>query len=125
MMEEYGYEFCQESEAEEWYDFHVNSWKRMDMAGYHCDNKLYRREIANSKDAYTPTRWEDLPREQQKSHYWAAKPKDPDDILDGWAYEIVYVYFDGKWSVYRPGIKKREPLDNFRFLFMLNLPEIS
>lgn len=40
------YEFCWESEAEEWYDFHVNCWKKMSMAGHmHPSCKLFRRLV--------------------------------------------------------------------------------
>ena len=46
MIEEQGYEFCKMGDAEEWYDFHVKRWKRVDMAGYFCDNRLFRRKIA-------------------------------------------------------------------------------
>lgn len=75
--------------------------------------------------SFQPKRWEELSREQRKSHYWAAIPDDTDSILDGWDYEIVYVYFDGRWSVYRPGSQRREPLTAFRFLFSINLPDID
>ena len=63
-----------------------------------------------------PRRWEEMPRDEQKGHYWAAIPDDSDTILDGWDYEIVYVYFDGKWCVMRPGESQREPLSTFRFI---------
>lgn len=73
----------------------------------------------------TTRRWCDLPRDEQVSHYWAAIPDDKTSILDGWDYEIVYVYFDGKWCVYRMGEKTHEPLEAFRFLFRLNLPNLD
>lgn len=46
------YEFCWESEAEEWYDFHVNTWKKMNMAGYiHPCCKLFRRPVKSTQPA--------------------------------------------------------------------------
>lgn len=76
-------------------------------------------------NSITPRRWSELSRKEQKSHYWAAIPDNPDTILDGWDYEVVYVYFDGKWCVYRMGQQERESLEAFRFLFILNLPELQ
>jgi len=38
------------------------------------------------------------------AYYWA-KPKGQDMWLDACP-EIVYLYFDGHWSVYRPGLKE-------------------
>ena len=41
-----GYEFCASKNAEEWYDFLVNEWKMMIMAGYWLgDCQAYRRKI--------------------------------------------------------------------------------
>jgi hypothetical protein len=40
-----GYEFCQFSEAEDWYDFKMNCWKELGMAGYHGDCKAYRKSL--------------------------------------------------------------------------------
>lgn len=71
---------------------------------------------ASVQSIVLPRRWESIPQSDQISCYWAAIPDDPDTILDGMDYEIVYVYFDGKWSVMRPGESKREPLSAFRFL---------
>ncbi len=45
------------------------------------------------------------------AYYWAV-PKDRDDWLDGTP-EVVYLYYDGKRSVFRPGDEKRFPLDVF------------
>lgn len=70
-------------------------------------------------------RWDDIPKRQQKSGYWFAVPDNPDSILDGMDYEIVYVYFDGKWSVMRPGESKREFLDNFGFISLIDDIEIN
>ena len=72
--------------------------------------------VWSSLPKQTLRRWSDIPRDEQKSCYWVAIPDDPDTILDGKEYEIVYVYFDGKWSVMRPGQSEREPLSLFRFL---------
>lgn len=49
-----GYEFCQMSEAEEWYDFKEERWKPMAAAGYHCDNKLYRKKWQRHDGSETP-----------------------------------------------------------------------
>ena len=47
-----------------------------------------------------PTEWADLPKEKQKhGAYWAAINKKEGEGFDGWEYEIVYIYYDGKWSV--------------------------
>jgi hypothetical protein len=72
-----------------------------------------------------PRRWDDMQQSEQKSCYWAAIPNDPDNILDGMEYEIVYVYFDGKWSVMRPGESQRESLSAFRFLCPIDSFEIK
>jgi len=61
-------------------------------------------------------RWDDLPVWRRKSGYWAAIPVDSDSILGAMDNEIVYVSFDGKWHVLRPGQSKAEPLSNFHFL---------
>lgn len=45
------------------------------------------------------------------AYYWAV-PKDERDWLDGTP-EIVYVYFDGKWSVFRPGMKEASKFEDF------------
>lgn len=70
-----------------------------------------------------PRRWEDIPRHEQISCYWAVVPDDIDTILDGNDYEIVYVYFDGKWSVMRPGKLQRELLSSFWFLKPIEQPK--
>ena len=70
-------------------------------------------------------KWSELDPEKQKSHYWAAISNDPDTIIDGWNYEIIYVYYDGKWSVFRMNESKWFSLNDFRFLFMIDLPELS
>ena len=44
------------------------------------------------------------------SYYWA-KPNNPDSWLDSTP-EIVYLYFDGKWSVIRPGEEKNYPVSS-------------
>jgi hypothetical protein len=73
----------------------------------------------------TPRRWEEIPRDEQKSCYWAAIPDNQDSILDGMEYEIVYVYFDGKWSVMRPRESNPEPLLAFRFLAKIEHFEVN
>lgn len=45
--------------------------------------------------------------------YWKAVPNDPDDIMDGLDFEIVYVYFDGKFSVRRIGDSKHYRYEDF------------
>jgi hypothetical protein len=70
-------------------------------------------------------RWDNIPKCQQKSGYWFAVPDNPDNILDGMDYEIVYVYFDGKRCVMRPGESKRESLDNFGFVSLVDDIEIN
>ena len=47
-----------------------------------------------------------------KSGYYWTKHKDKNSWLDC-SPEIVYVYFDGKYSVFRPGQTKAEKIDNF------------
>ncbi len=61
-----------------------------------------------------PRKWDDLPVNEKISGYWAAIPLDYSTI-DSLAYEIVYVYFNGKWMVFRIKQSEPEPLDNFRF----------
>mgnify|MGYP003404613598 CR=1 FL=1 len=65
--------------------------------------------------------WRELPKENQKVGYWISVPKSRRTILDSNDYEIVYVYFNGKLMVYRPGIQDPEPISNFRFLHMVNV----
>ena len=49
----------------------------------------------------------------KKSAYYWAIAKNQDSWLDGSAAEVVYLYFDGKWSVMRPAEKERESPTNF------------
>lgn len=46
--------------------------------------------------------------------YWIVEPKSL-DCLDSLPFEIVYVYFDGKFKVYRPGLEK--PFATEEFLY--------
>jgi hypothetical protein len=92
---------------------------------YWCENcDAADKHFEKARKAREPKRWEELPREKQKSAYWAAIPDDERTILDAGNYEIVYVYFDGNWCVYRMGQSERETLNGFRFLFTVNTPGI-
>ena len=46
-------------------------------------------------------------------YYWAIY-KDADDLLDG-SPEIVKVYLDGHWQVFRPGETKKYQLEDFEW----------
>jgi hypothetical protein len=46
--------------------------------------------------------------------YYHAIPRNRDDWLDA-VPEIVYVYFDGKWSAIRPGISRGALLSDFGY----------
>jgi hypothetical protein len=108
----------------------VLEWYHRDgSVGGACDPMEALREVVGVTEEWLcrvvlPRRWDDIPRGEQKSCYWAAIPNDPDNILDGMEYEIVYVYFDGKWSVMRPGESQREPLSAFRFICPIDSFEI-
>lgn len=69
-----------------------------------------------------PREWHAIPPEDRKSGYWVVTPDDDATWLDGRSQEIVYVYFDGKWSVLRMGEAKREKLEAFQFLYPVALP---
>lgn len=60
--------------------------------------------------------WDDLPREYRKATYWYAVPKSRDTILDAMEYEIVYVSFNGRWSVHRPGEADYHTVDEFLWI---------
>lgn len=48
----------------------------------------------------------------KKSAYYWAIPKDKDSWLDG-SIEVVYLYYNGKWMILRPGETKAESVNNF------------
>lgn len=52
-------------------------------------------------------------RDCYRGGYYHVIPKDRDTWLDGGPTEVVYLYFDGKWSVIRPGESKHDPIDAF------------
>jgi hypothetical protein len=47
------------------------------------------------------------------SGYYHAIPVDGYSRLDGEFIEVVYLYFDGRWSVCRPGMNKHAALTEF------------
>jgi hypothetical protein len=47
------------------------------------------------------------------SGYYHAIPVHRDSRLDGNPIEVVYLYFDGRWSVCRPGMNKHAALAEF------------
>lgn len=58
------------------------------------------------------------------AYYWAL-PNNKDDWLDC-SPEVVYVYFDGKWSVIRPGIEKRSKFEDFSLWYgPISQPELE
>jgi len=61
-------------------------------------------QVETPKDSIKPMFWGKIDKERRLAGYWYVVPKDTDDILDGADYEIAYLYYDGKWSVYRPGV---------------------
>ncbi len=65
--------------------------------------------------------WSDLPEERKKCGYWVAVPHDEDSILDGLQYEVVYVYFNGKWFVMRMADNRWYALKDFRFSHLLEI----
>jgi len=67
-------------------------------------------------DALLRRRWVNIPKPEQVSGYWKAIPNDETTWLDGGDFEIVYVYYDGKWSVMRCGESTRERLEDFWWL---------
>lgn len=50
------------------------------------------------------------------SGYYVASPVDDDDCLDALPYEIVYLYYDGNWSIVRPGMSGCEPVEQWNLL---------
>lgn len=60
--------------------------------------------------------WSEIPKSEQKSGYWLIRPKDPDSILDSLQYEIGFVYYDGKWVLFRPGEDTHYYLDSVYFI---------
>jgi len=53
-----------------------------------------------------------------KCGYWKAIPND-NDCLDALDYEVVYVYFDGKYSVYRMGMEQRFRLEDVKLIKLI------
>jgi len=64
-------------------------------------------------------KWEDIPKEQQRATYWKAIPNDS-DCIDGLDFEIVYVYYDGQYAVFRPGDFRVYNTDKFTFLYPID-----
>ena len=62
------------------------------------------------------------PPEKPTTGYYFAVPRDDDDCLDGLTYEIVYLYFDGKWSVVRAGMSGLEPMEQWNLLRKIGSP---
>lgn len=60
-------------------------------------------------------KWVDKPQLKNgmylSAYYWA-KYKNEEDWLDGIP-EMVYLYYDGKYSVYRPGIREKFNISDF------------
>lgn len=62
-------------------------------------------------DRETSSAWSTYPPD--RSGYYFAVPAERGDWLDGTAPEVVYLYFNGKWSVVRPGYLKGYPFEAF------------
>lgn len=63
-----------------------------------------------------------MTEEESQVGYWFAMPHGDDDCLDARTYEIVYVYFDGKWQVIRPGLVGSESLERWNLLRKIGTP---
>jgi len=53
------------------------------------------------KNIMVSREWVNIPKDEQKCGYWKAVPKNTDSIIDGLDYEVVYVYYNGRWLVMR------------------------
>ncbi len=65
--------------------------------------------------------WDNLPESKKKCGYWVAVPLDKDSILDSLEYEVVYVYFNGKWFVMRMADSRLYSLQDFQFSHLLEI----
>lgn len=60
--------------------------------------------------------------EKPTSGYYFATPRGDDDCLDALTYEIVYLYFDGRWSIARPGLAGAEQPERWTLLRKIGSP---